>query len=169
VCSRRNSVRAEGTLPSIEEILRRDAIGRLQCKRDAASTDSTPIGRGWEAGCRSDLALHLGEVLYSNVGAVDRLEVTVIGPAVNEVARVEKLCEPLRRRGRGSSRSARTSCAEYGSRKRGPESRLEARTTRASQSRRARYGRRAYCAGSIPTYPLMSAYQILPPGSVARL
>jgi class 3 adenylate cyclase len=81
-------------LPSIEEILRRDAIGRLQCKRDAASTDSTPIGRGWEAGCRSDLALHLGEVLYSNVGAVDRLEVTVIGPAVNEVARVEKLCQP---------------------------------------------------------------------------
>jgi hypothetical protein len=34
-----------------------------------------------------DLALHLGEVLYGNVGAVDRLDFTVIGPAVNEVAR----------------------------------------------------------------------------------
>ncbi|HVO92486.1 MAG TPA: adenylate/guanylate cyclase domain-containing protein, partial [Terriglobales bacterium] len=45
-----------------------------------------------------DLALHLGEVLYGNVGAVDRLDFTVIGPAVNEVARIETLCEPLDRR-----------------------------------------------------------------------
>jgi adenylate cyclase len=45
-----------------------------------------------------DLALHLGEVLYGNVGAVDRLDFTVIGPAVNEVARIESLCEPLGRR-----------------------------------------------------------------------
>ena len=44
-----------------------------------------------------DLALHLGEVLYGNVGAVDRLDFTVIGPAVNEVARIETLCEPLGR------------------------------------------------------------------------
>ena len=45
-----------------------------------------------------DLALHLGEVMYGNVGAVDRLDFTVIGPAVNEVARIEALCEPLDRR-----------------------------------------------------------------------
>ena len=45
-----------------------------------------------------DLALHLGEVLYGNIGAVDRLDFTVIGPAVNEVARIETLCEPLGRR-----------------------------------------------------------------------
>jgi adenylate cyclase len=45
-----------------------------------------------------DLALHLGEVLYGNVGAVDRLDFTVIGPAVNEVARIETLCEPLSRK-----------------------------------------------------------------------
>ena len=42
-----------------------------------------------------DIALHVGEVLYGNVGAVDRLDFTVIGPAVNEVVRMEKLCEPL--------------------------------------------------------------------------
>jgi len=42
-----------------------------------------------------DVALHLGEVLYGNIGAVDRLDFTVIGPAVNEVARIELLCEPL--------------------------------------------------------------------------
>jgi adenylate cyclase len=45
-----------------------------------------------------DIALHLGEVLYGNVGATDRLDFTVIGPAVNEVARIEKLCEPLGRK-----------------------------------------------------------------------
>ncbi len=42
-----------------------------------------------------DLALHIGEVLYGNVGAADRLDFTVVGPAVNEVARIEALCEPL--------------------------------------------------------------------------
>jgi adenylate cyclase len=44
-----------------------------------------------------DLALHVGEVLYGNVGAADRLDFTVIGPAINEVARIEALCEPLGR------------------------------------------------------------------------
>jgi adenylate cyclase len=44
-----------------------------------------------------DLALHVGEVLYGNVGAADRLDFTVIGPAVNEVARIEAWCEPLDR------------------------------------------------------------------------
>jgi adenylate cyclase len=42
-----------------------------------------------------DLALHIGEVFYGNVGAADRLDFTVIGPAVNEAARIEALCEPL--------------------------------------------------------------------------
>ncbi len=44
-----------------------------------------------------DLALHIGEVLYGNVGASDRLDFTVIGPAVNEVARIETLCQALGR------------------------------------------------------------------------
>jgi adenylate cyclase len=45
-----------------------------------------------------DLALRVGEVLYGNVGAADRLDFTVIGPAVNEVARIEKLCDLLERK-----------------------------------------------------------------------
>ncbi len=45
-----------------------------------------------------DLALHIGDVLYGNVGATDRLDFTVIGPAVNEVARIEALCEKLGRK-----------------------------------------------------------------------
>jgi adenylate cyclase len=36
-------------------------------------------------------------VLYGNIGAADRLDFTVIGPAVNKVARIETLCEPLGR------------------------------------------------------------------------
>ncbi len=44
-----------------------------------------------------DIALHLGEVLYGNIGAADRFDFTVVGPAVNEVARIEGLCEPLGR------------------------------------------------------------------------
>jgi adenylate cyclase len=44
-----------------------------------------------------DIALHVGEVLYGNVGAADRLDFTVIGPAVNEVVRMEKLCDQLDR------------------------------------------------------------------------
>src|SRR5271166_2372771 len=34
------------------------------------------------------LALHVGDVFYGNVGAKDRLDFTVIGPAVNEVSRI---------------------------------------------------------------------------------
>ncbi len=39
------------------------------------------------------IALHLGEVLYGNVGSDTRLDFTVIGPAVNEAARMEALCK----------------------------------------------------------------------------
>ncbi len=43
------------------------------------------------------LALHLGEVVYGNIGARDRLDFTVIGPAVNHAARLEKLSANLGR------------------------------------------------------------------------
>jgi len=43
------------------------------------------------------LALHLGEVLYGNIGAIDRLDFTVVGPAVNEASRIQALCRSLDR------------------------------------------------------------------------
>ena len=41
------------------------------------------------------VALHLGEMLWGNIGAADRLDFTAIGPAVNLVTRLEGLCRPL--------------------------------------------------------------------------
>ena len=41
------------------------------------------------------LSLHLGDVFYGNIGASDRLDFTVIGPAVNEASRIQDLCRPL--------------------------------------------------------------------------
>ena len=40
-------------------------------------------------------ALHLGEMLWGNIGAADRLDFTAIGPAVNLVSRLEGLCRVL--------------------------------------------------------------------------
>ena len=50
-----------------------------------------------EPDVRFGLALHLGEVMFGNIGASRRLDFTVIGPAVNHAARLEKLCGPLDR------------------------------------------------------------------------
>jgi adenylate cyclase len=69
-----------------------DAAAEAQCALDQLNSARAAAGKPV---AEVDLALHIGEVLYGNVGAVDRLDFTVIGPAVNEVARIETLCEPL--------------------------------------------------------------------------
>jgi adenylate cyclase len=48
-------------------------------------------------GLRFGLALHIGEVLYGNIGGGNRLDFTCIGPAVNLAARIEKLTGQLGR------------------------------------------------------------------------
>lgn len=41
------------------------------------------------------LGLHVGEVYYGNVGSRERLDFTVIGPAVNEVNRIAAMCRSV--------------------------------------------------------------------------
>jgi adenylate cyclase len=41
------------------------------------------------------LGLHFGEVFYGNVGSRDRLDFTVIGPAVNETSRIAAMCRSV--------------------------------------------------------------------------
>jgi class 3 adenylate cyclase len=41
------------------------------------------------------VGLHLGPVVYGNIGAPDRLDFTAIGPAVNVASRIEGLCREL--------------------------------------------------------------------------
>jgi adenylate cyclase len=63
------------------------ALDALNAKRMAEGHDPIRIG----------LALHAGAVTYGNIGASDRLDFTVIGPAVNLVTRIESLCPVLGR------------------------------------------------------------------------
>jgi adenylate cyclase len=43
------------------------------------------------------LGLHVGEVFYGNIGSDERLDFTVVGPAVNEVARIAAMCRSVER------------------------------------------------------------------------
>jgi adenylate cyclase len=62
----------------------KDSIAGMQ-KLNA--TRSTPL--------RFGIGLHLGIVLYGNIGTPTRIEFTVIGAAANEAARIESLCKTL--------------------------------------------------------------------------
>jgi adenylate cyclase len=68
-----------------EETLRR--IDTANNNRAAVGQELIGLGIG----------LHLGDVIYGNVGAVDRLDFTTIGPAVNLVCRLEGLTKVLGR------------------------------------------------------------------------
>jgi adenylate cyclase len=43
------------------------------------------------------VGLHVGEVFYGNIGSEDRLDFTVVGPAVNEVSRIASMCNSVDR------------------------------------------------------------------------
>jgi adenylate cyclase len=43
------------------------------------------------------VGLHVGEVFYGNIGSEDRLDFTVVGPAVNEVSRIASMCTSIDR------------------------------------------------------------------------
>src|SRR5271167_3100028 len=56
----------------------RNGVVKLNRRRAEAGLPTTQVY----------LALHVGDVFYGNVGSKDRLDFTVIGPAVNEVSRI---------------------------------------------------------------------------------
>jgi adenylate cyclase len=68
-----------------------NALAAAHEARAAIASDS------FEGGVRFGLALHVGEVLYGNIGSGNRLDFTCIGPAVNLAARIEKLTGELNR------------------------------------------------------------------------
>lgn len=43
------------------------------------------------------IGLHIGEVFYGNIGSFDRLDFTVVGPAVNETSRIASMCRSVDR------------------------------------------------------------------------
>jgi adenylate cyclase len=55
-----------------------------------------PVGEVVER-FRFGLALHVGNILYGNIGGGNRLDFTCIGPAVNLAARLEKIASRLGR------------------------------------------------------------------------
>jgi adenylate cyclase len=61
------------------------ALERVNVERVARGEPPLAIG----------VALHLGQVMYGNIGAKDRLDFTVISSAVNEACRLEALCKAL--------------------------------------------------------------------------
>ena len=55
-----------------------------------------PVGDAVER-FRFGVALHVGRILYGNIGGGNRLDFTCIGPAVNLAARLEKIAGRLSR------------------------------------------------------------------------
>lgn len=64
-----------------------DMLGAVNARRASAGM----------AEIRAGIGLHIGDVQYGNIGARERLDFTVIGPAVNEASRVEQLTKALDR------------------------------------------------------------------------
>jgi adenylate cyclase len=80
---------------------RRGACARaIQAARAARERGLAANGRRAGAGLQPfafGVGLHLGRVLYGNIGTPERLEFSVIGSAANETARIEALCKETRR------------------------------------------------------------------------
>jgi adenylate cyclase len=63
----------------------RRAVAGINQRRSAENQPTTDMYLG----------LHVGEVFYGNIGSKERLDFTVVGPAVNEVSRIAGLCRSV--------------------------------------------------------------------------
>jgi adenylate cyclase len=62
----------------------------LRALNTGRSNDGRPVTSAY-------VGLHVGEVFYGNIGSEDRLDFTVVGPAVNEVSRIASMCRSVDR------------------------------------------------------------------------
>ncbi|SLN43751.1 adenylate/guanylate cyclase domain-containing protein [Oceanibacterium hippocampi] len=80
--------------PADDDTCSNGLCAAIDCAEAIAALNAERRGKGLTV-TEVDIAVHLGEVLYGNVGSEGRLDFTVIGPAVNEVSRMELLCQKL--------------------------------------------------------------------------
>ena len=69
------------------------AVAAARGARERARTANERRAQAGLAPFRYGVGLHLGRVLYGNIGTPERLEFSVIGAAANEAARIEALCK----------------------------------------------------------------------------
>ncbi len=85
--------------PIDEQVSRQSACkAAIDAARDAQqslATHNHMRRRNGENEIHFGVGLNVGEVIYGNVGAPDRLDFTVMGPAVNRTARLESLTKTL--------------------------------------------------------------------------
>jgi adenylate cyclase len=67
-----------------EELMR----ARIRVLNESRVAQGLPVTEAY-------LGLHIGDVFYGNVGSQERLDFTVVGPAVNEVNRIAALCRSV--------------------------------------------------------------------------
>ncbi len=69
------------------EALMRSRVRELNARRSGAGLPTTDVYLG----------LHIGDVFYGNIGSPERLDFTVVGPAVNETSRIAAMCRSVER------------------------------------------------------------------------
>jgi adenylate cyclase len=63
---------------------------RMKALNERRQAEERPITTAY-------IGLHIGEVFYGNIGSFDRLDFTVVGPAVNETSRIASMCRSVDR------------------------------------------------------------------------
>lgn len=75
-----------------------DSGGREKACLQAAGAIADAFANPAAANMRFVAALHVGPVVYGNIGSLDRLDFTVVGPTVNYLSRLEGIAKSLDRR-----------------------------------------------------------------------
>lgn len=87
-------VRPEGPCTSLQTASGHALLALRDCLKDLVGVRNRRANAGLPVTDLS-VALHVGEVLYGNFGGEDRLDFTVVGPAVNELARISGLSRSI--------------------------------------------------------------------------